>query len=110
RTMGEMRKAVAAIEQRRRQRQKKAEEAKQRKRLEDIARNPEKVAAVVKGLVAARSGNGYKHAAKQLAELREAMGPEKGPAYVQAIARKLHNENPKRHSLTAALRAEGLLE
>ena len=110
RTMGEMREAVAAVEQRRLQTQKKAEEAKRRKRLEDIARDPDKFAAVAKGLVAARSGNAYKQAARQLAELREAMGPEKGPAYVQAIARKLHDENPKRHALTAALRAEGLLE
>lgn len=109
RTMGEMRKAVAAVEQRRLQRQKKAEEAKRRKRLKDFAEHPEKVVAAANRLVAERTGNAYKHAARQLAELREAMGPEKGPAYVQAVARKLHNENPKRHALTAALRAEGLL-
>ncbi len=110
RTMGELRNAVAAVEQRRLQRRKKAEEAKQRKRLEDIAEDPDKVAAAVNRLVAERTGDAYKQAARQLAELREAMGPEKGPAYVQAVACKLHDENPKRHALIAALRAEGLLE
>ncbi len=77
--------------------------------LDDIAKNPEKVVASVHRLVAERSGNSYKQAARELAELREALGPEKGPDYVQAVAGKLHADNARRYALTAALRGEALL-
>ncbi len=110
RTMAEMLKVVRGKEQQRLQLQKKAREAERLKRLAEMAEQPDAVVTSVRRLVDERTGNSYKQAARKLAELREGLGPEKGPAYVQAIADKLHKENPKRYALTAALRGEGLLE
>jgi hypothetical protein len=52
----------------------------------------------------------YEQAAQELADLRDALGPERGPEEVRAIAQRLHRENPRLHFLTNALRKQGLLD
>jgi DNA-binding IscR family transcriptional regulator len=42
--------------------------------------------------------------------LREALGPERGPAETRSIAEKLRSENPRLRQLIAALREKGLFD
>jgi hypothetical protein len=52
----------------------------------------------------------YEQAAQELADLRDALGPQRGPEQALAIARKLHRENSRLHFLTNALRKRLLLD
>jgi hypothetical protein len=48
--------------------------------------------------------------ASQLADLREALGPELGPKRAKALAQSLRRKNPRAHHLIAALRKRELLD
>jgi hypothetical protein len=110
RTLAQLRAAAAERRQRRSQRKQTAAETARRKRLAAIAAEPRPTIAHVQQLVKQRSTDSYEQAAQELADLREALGPEQGPARARDIAEKLHRENPRLHFLTAALRKKGLLE
>jgi uncharacterized Zn finger protein len=87
-----------------------AREAARRKWLAAIAAKPEKTIASVEELVKTRSVDNYEQAARELAGLREALGPEHGPAKARAVAEKLHRANRRLHRLIGALRKHGLLD
>jgi hypothetical protein len=110
RTLAQLREAASGLRDRRRRQEQKARDAARRKRLETIAAEPAKVVVNVEKLVKMRSVESYQQAAEELADLREALGPEKGPARARAIAEKLRRANPRLNRLTAALRKHGLLD
>jgi hypothetical protein len=110
RTLGELRASALGVEKVRIERAKKAAEAARRKRLAGIASHPEKLIAKVLELVKIRSVKNYNQAAEELADLREALGSETGPARVRAVAEKLRRANPSLTRLVSALRKKGLLE
>lgn len=110
RTLAELREAANGVRQRRIERQKKAAEAKRRKRLKSIAADPEKTIAHVQKLVKQRSTDSYRQAAEQLVDLREALGSEAGPARARKVAQHLRRKNPTLKILSGTLRKHGLLE
>lgn len=109
RTLAELRELADHLRDRRLQREQRAREASRRKRLKAIAADPKKVIARVQELVKERSVHSYQEAARELADLREALGPD-GPSRARSVAAKLRRENPRRHHLIAALRRQGLLD
>jgi len=110
RTLAELRESASRLGDRRIQQEQKARDAARRKRLETITADPGKVIANVARLVRVRSVETYEQAASELADLREAPGPEKGSARARVVAEKLRRENPRLNRLIAALRKHGLLD
>lgn len=110
RTIAQLRESAEGLGAQRLQREQQARDAARRKRLKEIAAAPSKVVAKVEKLVKVRSTDNYQQAATELAELREALDPEHGPATAQAIAKKLRAENPTLGRLIAALRKQDLLD
>ena len=109
RTLGQLRQLAADVGSRREAREKKAADAARQKRLKRIAANPEKIVAEVRKLVKLRSTSEYQQAARELADLREALGPEAGLARARAVAEELRRANPTLKLLVTALRKQGLL-
>ena len=110
RTLAQLREAANELRDQRSQRERQAREAARRKRLAAIAANPAKLIANVEKLVQMRSVENYQQAARELVDLREALGPERGPAEARAVAEKLRRGNPRLHRLIGALRKNGLLD
>ena len=110
RTLAQLRGTCDELGQRRLEQQERTRETARRKRLKSIAASPDKVIAKVEKLVKERSVKSYEQAASELADLREGIGPERGPEQARAIAEKLRRQNPHLHRLTAALRRHGLLD
>jgi uncharacterized Zn finger protein len=52
----------------------------------------------------------YHEAAKELVDLREALGPETGPARARAAAEDVRRANPRRNQLIGVLRQHDLLD
>jgi hypothetical protein len=110
RTLAQLRESARGRGDQRIQQEQQARDAARRKRLETIAADPGKLIANVEKLRKERSVASYEQAAKELADLREALGPEKGPGRARAVAERLRRENPRLHRLIAALRKQGLLK
>jgi hypothetical protein len=110
RTLTQLREAAEAEGDERSKRERRADETKRRKRLAAISSNPAKVVASIKELVEERSIDSYERAAQELADLRDALGPDEGPARAREIVQKLRREKPRLHHLAAALRKQGLLD
>ena len=110
RTLAELRELADAQGDKRESREKQAEEAKRRKRLAAISANPAKAIKSIERLAGERSVASYKQAAEELADLRDALGPDAGAEQARAIAEKLRRANPRRGHLAAALRRQGLLD
>lgn len=110
RTFGELLATAKEVGAKRTQREKKASEAKRRKRLAAIAADPEALIARVEQLVQYRSTENYEQAAEELADLREALGPDEGPARAKAVAAKLRAKNPTLKLLIRALKQRRLLD
>lgn len=110
RTWAQLHEAAGAVRDQRLQREQRAREAARRKRLAAIAADPEKAIANVETLVKSRSTKNYHKAARELADLREALGPENGPAQAREIAEKLRRENRQARGLVSALREQKLLD
>ena len=110
RTLAQLRESASGRGDRRMRQEQEARDAARRKRLETIAADPGKVIANVQKLAKVRSVESYRQAAEELADLREALGPEKGPARARAVAEKLRCENPRFTRLIAALRKHDLLD
>lgn len=110
RTLGELRAAALELQERRERREQAAAQAAHRRRLKAIAADPQRTIAKVQELVKQRSVAGYEQAASELADLREALGPERGPEEARAIAGKLHREHSRLHFLTTALRKRMLID
>jgi len=109
RTLGELQEAAQALQQSRQRRQRAAEERARKQRLAALAAEPQQAIARVKQRVKGRTIDDYQQAAAELAELREALGPQ-GERQARAAAEALVRANPKRHHLKAALRNNGLLD
>lgn len=109
RTLGQLRATAEVLQDRTRQREAQAKEKARRARLAKIAADPQKVIAQAADLVKSRTTKGYDEAARSLADLREALGPEHGPPQAQAVAEKLRCENPTLKHFVSALRKHGLL-
>lgn len=110
RTLAQLRAAQAGMHDKRLEQEQKAREAARRKRMKQFLANPKKVVAQVHKLVEERSGRSYQEAARQLADLREALGPEAGPKLVNPVAKKLRVDNPRLKLLIGALRKQHLLD
>lgn len=87
-----------------------ATEKARRKHLKELADTPEAVIAWVRKLVAKRSKSNYIEAVAALVDLREALGPNDGPARVALEAERLRKSNPTLRTLIAELRAHGMLD
>jgi hypothetical protein len=107
--VAQLKELADASHKKRLQKEEEAHEAKRRKRLKAMAADPDKVIANVQKLVKKRSTTDYENAARELAQLRDALGPKLGPARARAVAEQLHREYPRFHHLTSALRRQGLL-
>jgi hypothetical protein len=110
RTLAQLRESATRLGDQRLEREKQAGDRARRKRLAAIAADPSKSIATVEELVKERSVRSYQEAARQLADLREALGPEIGPARARAAAEKLRRENPTLRGLIGAFRKQGLLK
>jgi len=110
RTLAQLRESAEVLGKRRLERENEAHDRARRKRLAAIAADPSKAIANVEKLVKQRSVESYEKAANELADLREALGPDAGPARARAAAEKLRRENPTLRRLVTALRKRGLLK
>ncbi len=110
RTLVQLRELAEEYHEKRTKREEQARETKRRKRLATMAANPSKAIAAIEELVQTRSTENYNQAARELADLRDALGPEDGPAQARVIAAKIRSDNPRRSGLVAALRKHGLLD
>jgi hypothetical protein len=110
RTLGQLRELAEAVGDKRLNREKQASDRARRKRLASMAADPAKTITNVERLVKERSSESYDRAAEELADLREALGPERGPVQAGVVAQRLRRENPTLHRLVAALRKRGLLD
>lgn len=109
RTLAQLHATAEAIEKRQMEQEKQTEEKARRKRLAQISADPQKTIAQATDLVSQRSTQSYESAAQLLADLREALGPERGPQQAQAAAEKLRSENPTLKYLVKSLRSHGLI-
>jgi hypothetical protein len=109
RTLGQLHDLARALGEKRRLREKNAKDAARRKRLAAIAADPDRAVADIEKLVEERSTNSYEQAAAALLDLREALGPELGPARATALAEGLRRQKPRSNLLIHALRKHGLL-
>jgi len=110
RTVAELSTAASGIGERRERKAQQAAEAARRRRLADIAADPRTLISNVEKLVQSRSTANYERAAKELVDLQEALGPQKGPARARSVAENLRRKNPKLNRLVGALRKHGLLD
>jgi uncharacterized Zn finger protein len=110
RTLGQLRELANDLRDQGVYRERLAREAARRKRLAAIAADLNKLIANVEKLVQTRSVDNYEQAARELVDLREALGPERGPVEARAVAEKLRRGNPRLHRLIGALRKHGLLD
>jgi hypothetical protein len=109
RTFGELQRAANGVEVHRVERERLEQQRAREARLKSIAAKPNETVAHVKKLVKERSTTGYERAAQELSDLREALGPKRGPARAQKIAADLAAANPTLNLLKSALRRHGLL-
>jgi len=110
RTLAQLVELASGARQRREQEEQRKAEAAHRRRLKKIASDPGSVARRVEDLVKLRSTDCYRQAAQELVDLREALGPDDGPAKAKAIAARLRRANPTLRILVSELRKQGLLE
>ncbi len=109
RTLRDLHAAAEIIHQHRKQLKAQAKEKARRKHLEKLAADPQQAIAQAATLVKQRSTKNYDEAAKLLADLREALGPDRGPQQAESAAERLRSENPTLKSLVSAMRKQGLL-
>lgn len=77
--------------------------------LKKMAADPTPYLRKTEQLVAERSTNSYRQAAKMLADLREALAGSKQSGLAEKQALKLKTKNPKLNRLTGALREQGFV-
>jgi hypothetical protein len=110
RTFAQLGALAEAHRDKQQQRQQQKQEAARRKHLAAISAAPDKAVANIERLAKERSTESYEQAARELVDLREALGPDLGPERAKAVAEKLRRENPRLKRLVAALRGQGLLD
>jgi len=110
RTLGALRETAQGLQKSRQRRERAAEERARKKRLAALAADPQQAITRAKQRVKGRTIDDYQQAAAELAELREALGPQRGEREARAAAEALVRAHPTRHHLKAALRNKGLLD
>jgi hypothetical protein len=109
RTFAELKAEAEAI-QTRRNRERADKAARQRaKKLADMAADPLPTLRETERLVKQRSIDAYSQIAALLADLRKALDGSAQAALADQQARKLKEQNPRLHYLTAELRRQGFL-
>jgi hypothetical protein len=86
-----------------------AEEKRKKERLAVMAKDPDKTVASISKLVAMRSTAKYSEAVAVLCDLREALGPEMGPAFTSSVAAELRKAFPRTNGLVSRLKDKGFL-
>jgi hypothetical protein len=109
RKLGKLRGAAREFRSQRMLRETRASEAARQQHLAKIAADPKRAIARIQSLVKQPSVKNYHEAARQLDELREALGPEVGPGHTAAVAEQLRHDYPHRRVLVSALRKHGFL-
>ncbi len=109
RSFAELLEAATAEQARRLRREEQASQRARKKRLKQIAAQPQKTIARAKRLVNERSTRSYEEAARLLTDLREALGPDHGPRQARQIAQQLIDSHPTSNVLKSVLRRHGLL-
>lgn len=109
RTLGGLKEAAEGVQKERLERERRERERAREARLKAIAADPKKAVAKAKRLVQERSRESYALAAQELADLREALGPKRGPGRAQKVAEQLVEANPTLRLLKSALRKHDLL-
>ncbi|HUG69648.1 MAG TPA: hypothetical protein VMM76_17995 [Pirellulaceae bacterium] len=109
RTFGELLELAKSVESKRQAREAAERQQRRENRLAEIAADPNKTLAEVKKLVKLRSTSDYKKAAQCLADLREALGTDRGAKKAADAAQRLLKENPTLHRLKSELRKQGLI-
>ncbi|MBI2481552.1 MAG: hypothetical protein HYV60_23795, partial [Planctomycetia bacterium] len=109
RTLAELRATAKGHQDRREQSETSAREKARQERLAAIAADPNQTIDHVRLLVKMRSTSDYEQAARELAELREALGPTHGEKQAREVAAQLVRDNPTLRRLKSALRGQGLL-
>lgn len=110
RTLADLHDAAQAISQQREEREQRSAAAGRRRRLKNLARNPQRTLQKVAGLIALQAVDSYQEAAALLADLREALGADAGPVVVAQYVAGLRRKYPRKQHLLAALRRAGLLD
>lgn len=110
RTLGQLRSVAERILDERFRQAEEARATARRQHLAEIAANTLQAIANIERLVKIGSTKNYEQAAQELADLREALGPERGPETAHSLAQQLKDRNPKRNRLSAALKRHGLLK
>jgi len=87
----------------------KQEESERQERMKQMAKSPQTFLKKADKLVAAGGTANYKAAAEMLAEIREAVGGERGDKIALTHAAKLRAEHPTLSHLTGSLKKRGLL-
>lgn len=110
RTLAELLASADRIGERRQKEAERAADEARRKRLASIAANPQELISNVEKMVQSRSTAAYERAARELVDLQEALGPEKGPSRARTVAERLRRKHPRLNRLVSALRKHGLLD
>ncbi|MEQ9406515.1 MAG: hypothetical protein RIK87_02270 [Fuerstiella sp.] len=109
RTIAEFRAEAERIASQRRKQEQAREVKQHQERQQKLAANPDKAIALARSYVKQRGTISYELAARELADLREALNSEQGNRQVAAVAEKLARDNPTLNRLKSALRKKGLL-
>jgi hypothetical protein len=109
RTLGELLALAKSVDSQRQQREAAERQQQRENRLAEIVADPNKTLSEVNRLVKLRSTSAYNKAAQCLADLREALGTERGAKKAADAARRLVKENPTLHRLKSELRKQGLI-
>jgi hypothetical protein len=109
RTLADVQNTAQGLEKKRNKRKLQADQRARRRRLEKMARDPKQTLKEVDALVSRRNSADYQQAAQLLIDLREALGPEKGPLLVCTQAAALRRKYAGRNQLISVLKKSGLL-
>lgn len=107
RTRGQLDDAAMVVKERRKRQEIAQQAAERQVRLAAMAAESDATAKKIKDFVATRQTVNYEAAALLLSELRNALGPAKGPAFTAQIAADLRKNYPNARTLKAALKAYG---
>jgi hypothetical protein len=110
RTLADVQNVAQGLEKKRNERRLQADQRARRRRLDKMARDPQETLEMVDKLFARRNVDAYQEGARLLLELREALGPDKGPRLVHRRAAALKRKHSGSNHLISALRKAGLLD
>jgi hypothetical protein len=108
RTLEELRELASSKVHQRKKRELASEQRKLEKRLAKIRKDPSAAISHAEKLIQSRSTQNYTKSAKLLAELRDAVGGEKGSRIADQAAKKIAKKHPTLSYAKRAFKNEGL--